>query len=258
VIALGKLGARTSATARIRRDVHLRPGSRSRRARSGDLLRALGAAHHSPDLGAASGRPWVRARRETASQRLEWSLGDLAPRLRPLPRRGGQRGAGEQPALGRVGSGLGTQVLLRARVSAGDRELGARVVELGHVAAYERGAPRSRRCTPEAPYGAGTRQEHPGRFDLKTGRGGLLDIEFVAQWLQMRHGRDQRVRTTDTSEALEVLEELGILPTTTRDPARWLLVPAPARAAPPGSARAGTGRIDENGPGSWGWRGVWV
>jgi glutamate-ammonia-ligase adenylyltransferase len=125
------------------------------------------------------------------------------------------------------------------------------VVELGHVAAYERGAPpveemHHLRLRMERELG----QEHSGRFDLKTGRGGLLDIEFVAQWLQMQHGRDQRVRTTDTSEALEVLEALGYLAhhhfAILRDGYLFLRRLEQRLQVLHG---AGTGRIDENGPG---------
>ncbi len=53
--------------------------------------------------------------------------------------------------------------------------------------------------------------ERPGHFDIKLGRGGLSDIEFATQWLQMRYGRDRRVRTPDTWQALEVLSTLGYL-----------------------------------------------
>jgi glutamate-ammonia-ligase adenylyltransferase len=143
------------------------------------------------------------------------------------------------------------QVLLRARVSAGDRELGARVIELAHVAAYERGAPpveemHHLRMRMERELG----QEHPGRFDLKTGRGALLDIEFVTQWLQMQHGRDQRVRTTDTWQALEVLDALGYLAhhhfATLRDGYLFLRRLEQRLQVLRG---AGTGRIDESDPG---------
>jgi [glutamine synthetase] adenylyltransferase / [glutamine synthetase]-adenylyl-L-tyrosine phosphorylase len=48
-------------------------------------------------------------------------------------------------------------------------------------------------------------REKPTRRELKVGRGGLLDIEFLTQWLQMKHGSDARLRTPDTSEALEAL-----------------------------------------------------
>jgi glutamate-ammonia-ligase adenylyltransferase len=105
------------------------------------------------------------------------------------------------------------QVLLRARACAGDRKLGERVVELAHAAAYERGAPPVEelmrlRQRMELELG----RERPGRFDPKTGRGGLLDVEFCVQWLQMRYGKDARVRSTDTATALAALHEHGYLP----------------------------------------------
>lgn len=104
------------------------------------------------------------------------------------------------------------QVLLRARACAGDRKLGERVVELAQIAAYERGAPPVEelmrlRQRMEVELG----RERSGRFDLKAGRGGLLDIEFCVQWLQMQHGKDARVRDTDTATALAALHEHGYL-----------------------------------------------
>jgi glutamate-ammonia-ligase adenylyltransferase len=104
------------------------------------------------------------------------------------------------------------QALLRARVCAGDLELGARALRVAHAAAYERGAPPARevhhlRMRMERELA----RERPGRWDLKTGRGGLLDVEFATQWLQMRHGRDPLVRTTDTVGALHALRDAGYL-----------------------------------------------
>jgi glutamate-ammonia-ligase adenylyltransferase len=104
------------------------------------------------------------------------------------------------------------QALLRARACAGDKVLGARAIEVAHAAAYEGGAAK-----PEEVHHLRLRmerelaRERPGRFDLKTGRGGLLDVEFAAQWLQMRHGADHAVRTTDTVAALHGLHARGYL-----------------------------------------------
>jgi glutamate-ammonia-ligase adenylyltransferase len=104
------------------------------------------------------------------------------------------------------------QALLKARPIAGDAALGAKVLTIAHAAAYERGAPPSstihhlrRRMEREL---AGERR---GRHDLKLGRGGLVDVEFAAQWLQMKHGADRRVRTPDTETALSALEACGYL-----------------------------------------------
>jgi glutamate-ammonia-ligase adenylyltransferase len=95
---------------------------------------------------------------------------------------------------------------------AGDRVLGARALRVAHAAAYERGAAPAEevhrlRMRMEVELG----RERTGRWDLKTGFGGLLDVEFAAQWLQMRHGADPRVRTTDTVAALHALHDSGHL-----------------------------------------------
>ena len=57
-------------------------------------------------------------------------------------------------------------------------------------------------------------REREGRYHLKTGRGGLLDIEFAVQWLQMKNGNDPRVRSSDLGVALNALHDAGYLSTT--------------------------------------------
>jgi glutamate-ammonia-ligase adenylyltransferase len=49
------------------------------------------------------------------------------------------------------------------------------------------------------------------RYDVKFGRGGIVDVEFAVQWLQMKHGADRRVRATETEVALSALEACGYL-----------------------------------------------
>ena len=105
------------------------------------------------------------------------------------------------------------QALLRARVCAGDADLGARALAIATTAAYEGGAPdgaelHRMRLRMELELG----KERPGRYNLKTGHGGVTDIEFAVQLLQMRHGRDRRIRTTETTRALSALETSGYLP----------------------------------------------
>ena len=112
-----------------------------------------------------------------------------------------------RPVVLSSGAAWERQALLRARACAGDVELGKKVIEVAQIAAYERGAPSAA----EVDY-LRTRmerelaRERPGRYDLKMGRGGLFDIEFVVQWLQMRFGADPRVRTSDTLDALGALQ----------------------------------------------------
>ncbi len=54
--------------------------------------------------------------------------------------------------------------------------------------------------------------ERPGRYNLKTGRGGLVDIEFLVQYLQLLHGKTEpKVRGPNTLEAIRALGEVHIL-----------------------------------------------
>jgi glutamate-ammonia-ligase adenylyltransferase len=104
------------------------------------------------------------------------------------------------------------QALVRARFAAGDPALGAELMRIAHISAYERGAPPKSevhriRMRMERELG----RERPGRYDLKVGRGGLIDIEFAVQYLQMLHGADPRVRSPETPVAIATLAELGLL-----------------------------------------------
>lgn len=50
------------------------------------------------------------------------------------------------------------------------------------------------------------------RRNLKTGRGGLVDIEFLVQMFQLRYGKDiRKLRTQNTVTALRVLHNHGII-----------------------------------------------
>jgi glutamate-ammonia-ligase adenylyltransferase len=108
------------------------------------------------------------------------------------------------------------QALVKARACAGDPDLGQRVMTLARAAAYERGAPAADRMhhlrmRMERELGSERLDRPPGRYDVKVGRGGIVDIEFATQWLQMRHGVDPRVRTTETEVALAALDSCGYL-----------------------------------------------
>jgi glutamate-ammonia-ligase adenylyltransferase len=56
-------------------------------------------------------------------------------------------------------------------------------------------------------------RESAGSYNIKTGRGGMVDVEFIAQYLQLRHGfRYPELRTTSTIAALTRMGELGLVP----------------------------------------------
>ncbi len=104
------------------------------------------------------------------------------------------------------------QALVRLRPCAGDLRLAHAATEVAHVAAYELGPPdrdellriRERMETEIA-------KEREGRYDPKLGRGGLVDVELAVQYLQMKHGADRNVRTTELGPAIDALEAGGHL-----------------------------------------------
>ncbi|XXX79764.1 bifunctional [glutamate--ammonia ligase]-adenylyl-L-tyrosine phosphorylase/[glutamate--ammonia-ligase] adenylyltransferase [Sorangium sp. So ce134] len=105
--------------------------------------------------------------------------------------------------------------LIRARASAGDPGLGAEAIAIAHEAAYLQADDFDRMA--EEIHRLRLRMERElsherrGRRDFKLGRGGLADIEFAVQLLQIRHGADPRVRTTETLAAIDALASAGYL-----------------------------------------------
>ena len=107
------------------------------------------------------------------------------------------------------------QTLTRARLVLGDARLGRRVRRaLDHVvygAALGRGDVKEIaevRQRMELELG----KETPGRYHVKYGRGGLVDVEFLAQTLQLMHGAGHPgVRRASTRHALRALQRAGIL-----------------------------------------------
>jgi glutamate-ammonia-ligase adenylyltransferase len=103
------------------------------------------------------------------------------------------------------------QALLKARIVAGDAELGQKLLSL--VRSTVRGldpaedlAGRLREMRAKIEATASGR-------DLKRGIGGMVDIEFLTQYLQLRHGaRLPALLVSETPRALEMLAELSVLP----------------------------------------------
>jgi glutamate-ammonia-ligase adenylyltransferase len=124
----------------------------------------------------------------------------------------GQKRTSNGPRVSHSAQAWERQALVRARFSAGDAALGARAVEIAERAAYETPAPSAEevhrlRLRMEKEIGRETSE----RFDLKAGRGGLLDVELAVELVQMRNGSDRSVRTPDTPNALEALVSGGYL-----------------------------------------------
>ena len=102
------------------------------------------------------------------------------------------------------------QALIKARFVAGDAPLGARTTALAERIAFTGGAPDPARVLElRLRMEAGARSA--GALDIKLGPGGLVDIEFLVQTLQMQHGADRRVRERSTEAALRSLWQVGAL-----------------------------------------------
>jgi glutamate-ammonia-ligase adenylyltransferase len=108
------------------------------------------------------------------------------------------------------------QTLTRARLVGGDPRLGRAVRRRIRGLLYGPDAPppdlkemRGLRERMERELG----KETPGRFHVKFGRGGLVDVEFITQALAMRHGaRRPGLRRANTLQAIREIAAAGLLP----------------------------------------------
>ncbi|MGH9937096.1 MAG: glutamate-ammonia-ligase adenylyltransferase, partial [Blastocatellia bacterium] len=109
------------------------------------------------------------------------------------------------------------QALIKLRWVAGDEALGRRVEARRDSFTYS-GAPWDwenalhlrRRQTREL--------VKPGQINVKYSSGGIIDIEYAAQYLQLLHGKDHpELRVTNTLEALDQLHRLNFISETESD-----------------------------------------
>ncbi|MCT9087987.1 bifunctional [glutamine synthetase] adenylyltransferase/[glutamine synthetase]-adenylyl-L-tyrosine phosphorylase [Streptomyces sp. ASQP_92] len=110
-----------------------------------------------------------------------------------------------------------SQALLRAEVMAGDAELGARFIELIDPLRYPVGGLNDDAVREIRRLKARMESERMPRgadptLHTKLGRGGLSDVEWTVQLLQMRHGWElPGLRTTRTRTALAAAHAAGLL-----------------------------------------------
>ncbi|MGW2897973.1 bifunctional [glutamine synthetase] adenylyltransferase/[glutamine synthetase]-adenylyl-L-tyrosine phosphorylase [Streptomyces sp. NPDC001212] len=110
-----------------------------------------------------------------------------------------------------------SQALLRAEPVAGDEDLGRRFIELIDPLRYPRGGLRDdavreiRRLKARMESERLPRGTDP-KLHTKLGPGGLSDVEWTVQMLQMRHAAGEAsLRTTRTREALAAAREAGLV-----------------------------------------------
>ncbi|AJE02030.1 bifunctional [glutamate--ammonia ligase]-adenylyl-L-tyrosine phosphorylase/[glutamate--ammonia-ligase] adenylyltransferase [Geobacter pickeringii] len=107
------------------------------------------------------------------------------------------------------------QALTRARVVFGDERLRRSIEDVIRETVYGAGADESVRSEIHR---LRTRmemelaRETAGSYNIKTGRGGIVDIEFMVQFLQLSHGVNHpEIRSTNTLLALKAMRLCGVL-----------------------------------------------
>lgn len=107
------------------------------------------------------------------------------------------------------------QALTKARAMSGPDDLIGEIDTLVNEIVYQQPLPdntaaeirrlRSRMETEIA-------REQEDRFNIKTGRGGIVDVEFLAQYMQLKHGAKRpELRTVNTLQTLQALADAGLL-----------------------------------------------
>ncbi|MFQ5946816.1 MAG: bifunctional [glutamate--ammonia ligase]-adenylyl-L-tyrosine phosphorylase/[glutamate--ammonia-ligase] adenylyltransferase, partial [Anaerolineae bacterium] len=164
---------------------------------------------------------------DRAVERLSSLLGDITSagvvypvdlRLRP-----GSRGSGFASSLTALDSYYREwadlwerQSLTRARVLLGEPRLARRVQRSVRELVYRGSLSRAdlkeiQEIRQRVEHELG--KEGPGFFSVKYGHGGLVDVEFIVQTLQLSHGdRCPTIRRANTMAALRAIERQGLLP----------------------------------------------
>ncbi|OLC14807.1 MAG: hypothetical protein AUH29_09560 [Candidatus Rokubacteria bacterium 13_1_40CM_69_27] len=222
IVALGKLGGRELTTGSDL-DVFVVYGATEASARPSD---GLTSSCHDDGETDGEGRVDAHTFWSTAVERLASTLGDITAagvafpvdlRLRP-----GSKGSGFASSLAAAeryyaeyGDLWERQTLTRARLVLGERALARPVRAM--LRRYVYGAPLGPnglkeiaevRARMEVELG----KETPGRYHVKLGRGGIVDVEFLVQALQLVHGGDHpEARRANTIAGLAGLARFGAL-----------------------------------------------
>ncbi|MDP9138156.1 MAG: bifunctional [glutamine synthetase] adenylyltransferase/[glutamine synthetase]-adenylyl-L-tyrosine phosphorylase, partial [Pseudomonadota bacterium] len=206
VLALGKLGGREMTAASDLDLILIYDAAKG--AEASDGIRPLSVMEY-------SARAAQRLIAALSSPTSEGPLYQVDLRLRPSGSKG--------PVATRLSSFIDYQrssawtweklALTRARVIAGDADLGALVDQAIRSALCSAGAPSALREDVLDMRGQMLRQTGAtGPWDVKHAKGGLIDIEFIAQFLQIANaGRQPDILRQNTLAALAALEGQGLL-----------------------------------------------
>ncbi|WP_414041667.1 bifunctional [glutamate--ammonia ligase]-adenylyl-L-tyrosine phosphorylase/[glutamate--ammonia-ligase] adenylyltransferase [Acidithiobacillus sp. M4-SHS-6] len=111
------------------------------------------------------------------------------------------------------GRGWERYAFIKARPVAGDVSFGKRLLEMLRPFVYRRYLDFTALQGLREVKAQMDAEQGESRQDIKKGRGGIREIEFICQSLQIIHGgRHPQLRDTNTLSALNTLRELGLLP----------------------------------------------
>jgi glutamate-ammonia-ligase adenylyltransferase len=109
------------------------------------------------------------------------------------------------------------QALIKARVAAGSGKLASSYEALTAEIVYERPLPENLAeeiCRLRQRMEKELGKENERQRNIKTGRGGMVDVEFIAQYLQLLHGKEKpALRCRNLVEALSVLQSESLIST---------------------------------------------
>ena len=109
------------------------------------------------------------------------------------------------------------QSMTRARMMCGPPQFLEKCRALGQELTFERDLPenlRSEICRLRQRMEREIARENQDRINIKTGRGGMVDVEFLTQYLQLTHGRKHKeLHNQNTLQLLKAMVELRLLDT---------------------------------------------
>jgi glutamate-ammonia-ligase adenylyltransferase len=150
---------------------------------------------------------WIEAKQE--------GIFHLDVRLRPHGGKGSLANVYEEITKYYSPQGLAApferQALIKLRYVAGDASLGRQVEAHRDTFVYS-GAPWDLATALDLRKQQITQLVKPGRINVKYSPGGLIDIEYAVQYLQVMHGHQHpRLHTPNTLQALAALVDVGLI-----------------------------------------------
>jgi glutamate-ammonia-ligase adenylyltransferase len=113
------------------------------------------------------------------------------------------------------------QALTKARVVVGSAAIREKIDKINQCVTWEKPLPsalRSEIYRLRQRMETEIAQENSDKVNIKTGRGGMVDVEFLVQYFQLLHGAEvKQIRRPNTLSALRAIKKQGLLPSAEAD-----------------------------------------